>query len=121
MGQGIEWNPIAKQTRCWRLKWPQRLRLFLEAKYSKSLDKVDESVDALLRGEEEKQEDVKDEDMGDAEAIKEEADDVERDFMSSRTFKGAKPGFLQDRLQGHRVLPRRGARPEEGAGCQARA
>ena len=30
-----------------------RLR-FLEAKYSKSLDKVDESVDALLRGEEEK-------------------------------------------------------------------
>ena len=25
--QGIEWNPIAKQTRCWRLKWPQRLRL----------------------------------------------------------------------------------------------
>merc|ERR1719482_1094208 len=92
--QGIEWNPIAKQTRCWRLKWPQRLRLFLEAKYSKSLDKVDESVDALLRGEEEKQEDVKDEDMGDAEAIKEEADDVERDFMSSRTFKGAKPGFV---------------------------
>merc|ERR1719324_817346 len=92
--QGIEWNPIAKQTQCWRLKWPQRLRLFLEAKYPKSLEKVDESVDALLRGEEEKQEETKDEDMGDAEAIKEEADDVERDFMSSRTFKGAKPGFV---------------------------
>ena len=35
----------------WRTSGPGR---FLEAKYPKSLDKVDESVDALLRGEEEK-------------------------------------------------------------------
>lgn len=92
--QGIEWNPIAKQTKCWRMKWPQKLRLFLENQYPKSLEKADPAVDSLLRGEEEKHEDVKDEDMLDLEKLKDEADDVERDYIPSKGFKGARAGFV---------------------------
>merc|ERR1711959_544878 len=93
--QGIEWNPVAKQTQCWRLKWPQRLRLYLEEKFPKSLEKVDPTVEALLRGEEEKQEDLKDEEMDDAGVLKEEGfDDVERDYVASKMFQGARAGFV---------------------------
>jgi pre-mRNA-processing factor 6 len=88
--QGISWNPVAKMTKCWRLKWPQKLLVFLEKHYAKSLEKIDESVMAMLRGDEEKveEEDPKDEEM------KDEADDVEKDFSASKAFQGPRPGFV---------------------------
>ena len=74
------------------MKWPQKLLEYLEIHYPKSLEKVDEGIMALLRGEEEKMEEPeeKDEDM----KQEEDADDVERDFMAAKTFGGVKPGFV---------------------------
>merc|ERR1719353_473058 len=54
--QGITWNPVAKQTKCWRMKWPQKMLTYLEIHYSSSLEKIDEGIIALLSGEEEKEE-----------------------------------------------------------------
>jgi pre-mRNA-processing factor 6 len=90
--QGITWNPVAKQTKCWRMKWPQKMLTFLEIHYPKSLDKIDEGIMALLSGEEEKMEEPeeKDEDM----KQEDEADDVERDFIAAKTFGGPKSGFV---------------------------
>jgi pre-mRNA-processing factor 6 len=90
--QGITWNPVAKQTKCWRMKWQQKLLTFLEIHYPKSLDKLDEGIMALLRGEEEKMEDMdeKEEEM----KQEEDAEDLERDFIGAKTFGGVKPGFV---------------------------
>jgi pre-mRNA-processing factor 6 len=89
--QGITWNPVAKQTKCWRMKWPQKLLTFLEIHYPKSLEKVDEGIMAHLRGEEEKMEEPeeKDEDM----KQEDEADDLEKDFIAAKSFGGVKAGF----------------------------
>merc|ERR1719409_1333223 len=89
--QGITWNPVAKQTKCWRMKWPQKMLTYLEIHYSKSLEKADEGIMALLRGEEEKEEpEEKDEDI----KMEDDVEDVEKDFIAAKSFGGVKAGFV---------------------------
>merc|ERR1711988_260774 len=85
---GLDWNRIVKRVNNWRLKWPMKLKKYVDEMFPDALTDCDESIMALLEGREE----AKDEPMED---VKDEikSEDV-KGFIASATFKGAKPGFV---------------------------
>merc|ERR1711964_89622 len=84
--QGVEWCPVVKHPSRWRLKWAQKLHAYLQKHYADSLGSVSPEMDLLFQGEEvQEQED---------EEMKDEGDDVEQNFVASKTFEGARAGFV---------------------------